>query len=114
MERRKEALERRTADLSREIEFQDDQHEVEREELLDDGVASNRSISSEKTREYINDLQEVDMRRSATTQVKINMGKELCDDIRTMTFNVQQSLNLPKPELLTLSENPADYCKFFV
>ena len=88
MERRKEEHERQTADLSREIEFHDAQHEVECEELLDDGVASNRSFSRERTLEYVNTLPEVDVTRSAaTTRPEINMDKDLCENIRTVTFN---------------------------
>ena len=60
----------------------------------------------ERTQEYVNNLLKVDV----TTQPEINMDKELCDNIKTLTFNLQQSLNLPKPELLSFSGNPAEYC----
>lgn len=81
LEQLEEELERQRADVRREIEMQDAQHEVECSELSDDCV-SEGSVGRERTRDYALNLPSgVDPGMSAEAPAKETQRKMNCTKI---------------------------------
>ncbi|XP_045214465.2 uncharacterized protein LOC123564751 [Mercenaria mercenaria] len=132
LERRQQDLEFQQAEIRREMEKIAVENDLARIEIEDDsGSSSSNSVASnnvilpemrqsarEKTEAYVRSIPDV---TPTLGQPELNVvaasnpkpsDNDLFNGFMAMTSSVQESLNLPKPELLTFSGNPADYCKF--
>lgn len=124
LEKRQQDLENQQADIRRQLELQSLENEIELSELDENSnLGSHSSVHSsyvlpqdiepaqERTKDYVRSLPNSVSDNNKSFHMSAN-NVDLLNGFISMTDRVQESLNLPKPEILAFSGNPADYCKF--
>ncbi|KAH3882286.1 hypothetical protein DPMN_006220 [Dreissena polymorpha] len=126
MERRRIELELQQklqqTELQQQIEIQALEDRIARSEICYDSDSQLSGNSDDKGSNKVNPVLQVDTKSSQEVTDYITGLRADADPsdrqadvyriFRDMTISVQESLNLPKPEILTFSGNPADYSKF--
>lgn len=127
LQRKIQELNNQQAEMQRELELQSVQDQLARSEFDDDSdsgsstsecvrapVLPGNSISSEeKVQSYVDQLEQPGITANTGSYgQKTACDAELYQGLKAMTVSVQESLNLPKPELFTFNGNSADYSKF--
>jgi hypothetical protein len=127
LQRKMQELNNQQAELQRELELLSVQDQLARSELDDENDSGSspservrKSVlpektlrSQEKVQEYVDQIAQTKL----TTETEPLVQRPICDaqffqGLKAMTVSVQESLNLPKPELFTFNRNPANYSQF--
>jgi len=131
--RRLQDLERQQQELQRNVELQIAQDEVDNAALEDSDSGSSQTGSDgrpgdtglpvtslqDKVADYVRSISVNDVKQSQLNPEAVPFSLDgsrpnldVLAGFKQFTDSVQETLHLPKPELLTFSGNPSDYCKF--